>query len=162
MKKIHKFHCVQSAKSKFTKSIENMLSHKTSFWCFLLLNLTTSLWLMIGKVAPNWNFFKIIWFLHHLNALNERISEELMVYIWPSSSRDIWISVLQKRGFFKQDLKGTYWNGTKKKSLMFFFCSFLGINTCDPKFENKGFFHANFYGAWHERFFGSKAVTFRI
>ena len=40
----------------------------------------------------------------------------------------------------------------KKGFLKGFFCNFLGINTYnfvknDSKFENKGLFHAKFYGA---------------
>ena len=35
-------------------------------------------WGIVGiysEVSQNWNFVKITWFLHHLKALNERISE---------------------------------------------------------------------------------------
>ena len=59
-----------------------------------------------------------------------------------------WILVLQKMGFFKTRLRGNLhiWNGTKKKTLDYLFCNFLGINTHkfvknDPKFENKCLFH---------------------
>ena len=112
------------------------------------------------EVSQIWNFFKIIWFLHHLKALNERISK--WAYFLNLTKR--FRSVCQKRGFFQARLRGNLhiWNGTKKKNFDGLFYHFLGKNThnfvkSDVKFENKCLFHAKFYEAWHEKIFGSQS-----
>ena len=65
-----------------------------------------------------------------------------------------------KKELFKTRLTGNLhiWNGTKEKIFDGLFCNFLEINNHnfvknDPKFENKGLFHAKFYGVWHEKNF---------
>ena len=51
------------------------------------------------EVSQIWNFFKNIWFLHHLKALNEKFQNDGLIFqIWLGGSGDIWILVL-KRGF---------------------------------------------------------------
>ena len=73
--------------------------------------------LILGWSGQNWNFIRIIWFLHHLKALNERISEwahflNLAKRFW----RYLNFSTPKNGGFFRQALEGSYIsNGTKKK-----------------------------------------------
>ena len=62
-------------------------------------------------------------------------------------SRDIHVSVLQKRGFCGQKLNGTF---TPKTIFYAFFFSFLDINPHNfvknhPNFKNKCLFYAKFY-----------------
>ena len=54
-------------------------------------------------VGQNWNFIKIIWFLHHLKFFNQRISEWAHIKKFGQA-----ILVLQKWAFFRQDLEETY------------------------------------------------------
>ena len=83
-----------------------------------------STWMEISQV---WNFFKIIWLLHHLKALNERISE--WVYFLNLTKR-LWrylnFSAPKKGGIFRRDLEGTYISGMapKRRTLMGFFAIF--------------------------------------
>ena len=107
---------------------------------------------LIGR-RQNWNVFKIIWFLHHLKALNERISEWAYFLNWTRRFQ----RYLNLSAFFRQDLKqGTYISEMAlKNNICDVFFNFLEINIHnfvknDPKFQNKGLFHAKFYGAWHE------------
>ena len=64
-----------------------------------------------GEVGQNWNFIKIIWVLHNLKALNERISESTHFL---NLAKQFWRYIVefslvpQKWGFFRQDLKETY------------------------------------------------------
>ena len=79
----------------------------------------------------------------------------LIFKILPSGSRDILILVLQKKGFFSQDLdirELRYISEMAPKRFFKGFLQFSGINTLnfvknDPKFENKSLFDAEFYEA---------------
>ena len=118
----------------------------------------------IREVSQIWKFFKIVWFLHHLKALNDRISEwAYFLNLTEQFQRYSNFSAL-KRGYVQTGLRGNLhiWNGTKKKNFNGPFCHFLGINThnfvkSDLKFENKCLFCAKFDGAWNEKFFGSQS-----
>ena len=116
---------------------------------------------IVEEVGQNWNFIKMTWFLHHLKAINDRISE------WAhflSLTRGFWryLNVsASKNGIFSarpKKKKKRFWKG--------FFFNFLGINTHnfvknDPKFENKSFFDAECYGGWHEKVFRSQSSKIR-
>ena len=82
------------------------------------------------EVNQNWNFIKIIWCLHHLKALNERISEwahflNVAKWFW----RFLNFSAPKNWGFFRQDLEGTYLKWHQKDNFWRFFCNFLGTNS---------------------------------
>ena len=111
------------------------------------------------EVGQNWNLFKIIWFLHHLKALNDTNSEWAHFKNLAKGFQRYLHFSAQKMGFLRQGLRGNLhtWDGTKK-----IFCNFLGINTPnfvknDPDFENKGLFDAKFHGNWHEKIFRSQS-----
>ena len=66
------------------------------------------------EVGQNWHFIKIIRFLHHLKALNERISEWAHFQNLAKRCRRYWILVLQKTGKTgerqnRQIVGGTNW-----------------------------------------------------
>ena len=77
-----------------------------------------SKWSTWREISQVWNFFKIIWFLHHLKALNERISE--WVYFLNLTKH------AKKGGIFRQDFGKTYISGMapKWRILMGFFTIF--------------------------------------
>ena len=82
------------------------------------------------EVSQNWNFIKINWCLHHLKALNERISEwahflNVAKWFW----RFLNFSAPKNWGFFRQDLEGTYLKWHQKDNFWRFFCNFLGTNS---------------------------------
>ena len=116
------------------------------------------------EISQIWNFFKIIWFLHHLKVLNERISEWAYFLNLTKRFRRCFNFSAPKKGVFSDKTLGNLhiWNGTKKKNFDGLFYHFLGKNThnfvkSDVKFENKCLFYAKFYEAWHEKFFGSQS-----
>ena len=68
-----------------------------------------------GEVSQNWNFFKIVSFLHHLKALNESISEwaytlNLAKWFW----RYLHFSAPKKRAFLDKTWENLHiLNGTE-------------------------------------------------
>ena len=114
-------------------------------------------------VGQNWNFIKIIWFLHHLKALNKRISEWAdFLNLAKRFQRYLDFSA-SKNGVFKTRLKRelTYLKEHQKEDFWRVFCNFLWINTHnfvknDPKLLNKSLFEAKLYGAWHEKIYRSQ------
>ena len=108
------------------------------------------------ETLSKWLDFYIIW-----KPLMTEFQNGLIFKVWQGDSGDIWMLVLQKTGFFRQDQKRK-----KKRFLKGFFFNFLGINTHnfvknDPKFENKSFFDAECYGGWHEKVFRSQSSKIR-
>ena len=88
----------------------------------------------------------------------------LIFEICPSGFGDIWILVLQKWDFSRQDLKGSYISEmAPKRRFLKGSCNSLGINTHnfvkkDRKFKNKSLLDAKFYGGWSEKKLGLKLV----
>ena len=108
------------------------------------------------ETLSKWLDFYIIW-----KPLMTEFQNGLIFKVWQGDSGDIWMLVLQKTGFFRQDQKRK-----KKRFLKGFFFNFLEINTHnfvknDPKFENKSFFDAECYGGWHEKVFRSQSSKIR-
>ena len=71
------------------------------------------------EVGQNWNFIKIIWFLHHFSEWAHflDLAQQFRRYL------DF---IAPKNGVFRQDLRGNLhiWNGTKKKIFEGFFAIF--------------------------------------
>ena len=108
------------------------------------------------ETLSKWLDFYIIW-----KPLMTEFQNGLIFKVWQGDSGDIWMLVLQKTGFFRQDQKRK-----KKRFLKGFFFNFLEINTHnfvknDPKFENKSFFDAECYEGWHEKVFRSQSSKIR-
>ena len=118
----------------------------------------------IKEVSQIWNFFKIIWFLHNLKALKEKISEWVYFFnLTKRLPRDIQIFipvaiVFRKWGYFKIGLRENLhiWNGTKKNADGLFCLSGnnnLKINAC---------FVQNLMELEMKKFLDLKAVTFGV
>ena len=115
---------------------------------------------LVGWSGQNWNFIKIALLLHHLKALNERISEWAHFLNLAKWFRRYLNFRAPKNGVFsdKPQREVTYLKWHQKEDFWRAFCNLLGINTHNfvqngPKFENKSLFYAEFCGAWYEKFF---------
>ena len=103
-------------------------------WTNLLQNKTAVSFLLRKEVAQNWHLIKIIWFLHHLKALNERIWKwahflNLAKQFW----RYLNFSAPKSRTFLDKTYKEvTYLKWHQKEDFRMVFLQFSGnLNTHD-------------------------------